>query len=90
VKAVEEREKIPKTSRIKKPTFSPHPSNRHNRRRRRRTIHFNGLLHPRQRLNGTRSRPALRWRGRKIIGDDEANQRLARKYPWKHPTPESA
>jgi hypothetical protein len=36
---------------------------------------------------------SLHWdeKAGKIVGDDEANQRLARPYraPWTHPTPES-
>jgi len=36
---------------------------------------------------------SLRWDGEagKVVGDDEANRRLARTYraPWEHPAPES-
>jgi hypothetical protein len=36
---------------------------------------------------------SLRWDAQagKVVGDDEANTRLARSYraPWKHPTAES-
>jgi hypothetical protein len=36
---------------------------------------------------------SLRWDGEagKVVGDDEANHRLARAYraPWEHPTPQS-
>src|SRR2546423_1551635 len=105
VKAVEEREKYPEDVQHKETELFAAPANRRNmvnfiqsRRSGQRPVadieegYISTACCVMANLSMELGR-GLRWDGEagKVIGDDEANQRLARKYrdPWKHPTPET-
>lgn len=105
VKAVEEREKYPEDVEHKETELFAAPANRRNllnfvqsRRSGRRPVADieEGYISTACCILANVSMElgrGLRWNGEagKVIGDDEANQRLARAYrePWKHPTPET-
>ena len=105
VKAVEEREKYPEDVAHKETELFAAPANRRNllnfvqsRRSGRRPVADieEGYISTACCILANVSMElgrGLRWDGEagKVIGDDEANQRLTRPYrdPWKHPTPET-
>ena len=54
-------------------------------------LHFLGVLHHGEPVHGTGSQFPVGCDAGRVVGDEEANRRLARTYrgDWKHPTPES-